>query len=322
MKKLLKISAIFMTFLTLILGIFLGRIMDQVVEEVGLEIYQQVTQLTVPSETKSITREYYKNYATDYDEFSQEYIIEEYSIKSSSNGHQIPLVYIHQGNHNQETAILIHGLGGTKYTTYPVARFFLNLGYNVMAYDQMNSGDNGRQLNSLGVLEAEDSLDLARHAQDQFSQDQEIVLWGTSYGSLTAAIALGKDQEGLIDYAVLDSPLDDPNYYIENEFEKAAASYHVPVEFLEFAGNKALDKYLGIQFSDMDGLSWIEKSKIPVLLIASTEDELTPYQMAENYLGILGNRGRLITVDSPHSSAYLRQPEAYQGWLAEFLDLD
>ena len=57
--------------------------------------------------------------------------------------HIIPADYITiDGDKNTDTIVMVHGLGGSRWTNYPIAAMFLENGYNVISYDQRSSGEN------------------------------------------------------------------------------------------------------------------------------------------------------------------------------------
>ena len=79
----------------------------------------------------------------DSEQFESSYDIKEISIESSLDGHDIPADYITvNGNKKAPTIIMIHGLGDDRKTYYPVANMLLKNGYNILSYDQRNSGEN------------------------------------------------------------------------------------------------------------------------------------------------------------------------------------
>lgn len=45
---------------------------------------------------------------------------------------------------------LVYGLGGNRYTNYPIEEMFLQKGYNVLTYDQRSSNENTAQYTTFG----------------------------------------------------------------------------------------------------------------------------------------------------------------------------
>lgn len=64
----------------------------------------------------------------DYDVFCNTYTIEHIDIVSTFDGHVIPADYIYalgkEENKDNSTVILVHGLGGNRYTNYPWQKCF------------------------------------------------------------------------------------------------------------------------------------------------------------------------------------------------------
>lgn len=69
---------------------------------------------------------------------------------------------------------------------------FLDLGYDTIAYDQRNSGENMAAYNTIGVLEAKDASAVIDHIKEKYP-DGKVILWGESMGALTSVIAAGEN---------------------------------------------------------------------------------------------------------------------------------
>lgn len=287
---------------------------------IGRLVYSQMSRLTDPQTTTQNTMEHLYQWGFDLKAFQSDYDYQTIAIDSTHSKYTIPTIYVSpDGETNRDTVIMIHGMGGTKEAYLPIGKLFLELGYNVVAYDQANSGESQAKVSSMGVLESYDALDVVEYVATQVSEDKRVILWGCSYGGLTAAIALGRD-DLKIDLAILDSPMSDGNFGVDNGLAEAAQETSIPAGFMKFAGGLWFKLLDGVTYRAMDATKWLEKSSVPVLIIHSPDDQVTPYYMAEDLMKVLGDRGRLVETSSVHGEAGFNQPEDYKQWLQEFLD--
>ena len=107
---------------------------------IGIQVFVGSTQLVTNEGTKGVNQVFLDAYNLDYKEFQERFKIEKIKIDSTFDQHIIPGDYIYSsksnGSKDHQTVILVHGLGGNRYTNYPVAEYFLENGYNVISFDQ------------------------------------------------------------------------------------------------------------------------------------------------------------------------------------------
>lgn len=83
-----------------------------------------------------------------------------------------------------QTVILVHGLGGNRYSNYPIAEFFLIKGYNIITYDQRSTNENTAKYTTFGYKEKYDLIDWVNYIDEQ-APGRKIGIWGASYGGAT-----------------------------------------------------------------------------------------------------------------------------------------
>lgn len=99
--------------------------------------------------SREVTNEKLISYKEDYDDFAEGKDSKEIKIKSSEDGHEIPAVFI-KNPQAKGICIMVHGMGGTKYSLYPQSQIFYDLGFSLLFYDQRNSGENLAPYNTYG----------------------------------------------------------------------------------------------------------------------------------------------------------------------------
>lgn len=305
LKKILIAILIIIILLTIGFSIFMGR-----------EVFKGFTNIMPAEETIKNAKTYQKY----FDAFAKDKVVEQLNIPSSKYDHQIPALFIKKPG-NKNIAVLVHGLGGTKTSIPHIMSIFLDLGYDVIAIDQRNSGDNKAPYNTFGVLESFDVLDAVKTAKTKIDDDGKIALWGESYGGATAAIAAGRDDSD-IDYLILESPVSDSNELLDPELKKIEKSQGIPFSYMKWTGNFYTKFKLHFTFSDINACAWIKDVSVPVLITNSDTDKVTKPHMAEDlYNAVSHNRKKLFTAKGfEHTEFPKKEEEEYKNLINEFLE--
>lgn len=290
---------------------------------IGIQVFQASTQLVTNDETKKVSDEFWIKYGINQENFYNTYKVEEITIPSSFEEHNIPADYIYavesENNKKHQTVILVHGLGGNRYSNYPLAEFFLEQGYNVVTYDQRSTNENTAQYTTFGYREKYDLIDWVNYVKQQ-APEQQIGIWGTSFGGATAGLALGyENMDEKVDFLILDSPVSSMEWMIEKEIK--AMNIGIPTNYMIWCGNIVNKLKLGFTYQDSDVPSAMKDVKTPVLIINSKSDSVTPYFMGKNIYDSISESNREIwTVkDSEHSEAWLDYNQEYRDKVNNFL---
>lgn len=303
--------------LGLIILVFIGVIGISIFT--GKAVFDGYSNVVKREETIKNSQEFKK----DYEDLAKDYDLEKFEIEDKDLDHNIPAILVKKEG-NKDIAVLVHGMGGTKETVSPIMKIFLDLGYDVIAYDQRNSGENMADYNTSGLLESEDTravIDYISPFYKDRNKNGKLILWGESYGGLTSVIAAGKDETN-IDYLILESPVSNGFDMIEGVMKDISNKQGIPLEFMIKTGDLYSKAKLGISFSDMDGRDYIKNIKIPVLITHSKIDKLTPPYMAEDlYKAKADDKKELITVDGyKHASYPYKDRQGYKKIVKDFLE--
>ena len=317
MKKIAKVilTVIVVVFIVLFIGLS---------SFIGLQVFAGSTQLVTNEETKEVFNAFWEQHGMDYDSFCDTYRVEQVEITSSFDEHNIPADYIYavesQNSRDRQTVILVHGLGGNRYSNYPLAELFLEEGYNVITYDQRSSNENTAKYTTFGYWEKYDLLDWVNYVLEQ-APGQEVGIWGASYGGATAGLALGYDgMDDKVDFLILDSPVSSMEWMVEQEMINMDVG--IPVSYMTWCGNLVNKLKLGFTYQDADVAKAMKEVKTPVLIINSKRDSLTPYFMGkEIYDAIPGDNKEIWTVDdSEHCEMWVDHNEEYRDKVESFLE--
>lgn len=293
---------------------------------IGNQVFMGSTQLVTCEDTAGVKDSFWKTYDMDYDHFCNTYKIDKVEITSSFDGHIIPADYIYasgsEGDMNNPTVILVHGLGGNRYTNYPLAEMFLQKGYNVLTYDQRSSNENTAQYTTFGYFEKYDLIDYINYIYAK-APEQILGIWGTSFGGATAGLAMENNKiEEKIDFLILDCPVSNMKWMVEEEMRKMDIG--LPISYMTTCGNIVNKLKLGFYYEDANVCDAITNIKIPVLIINSKADSLTPQFMGQEiYDAITCDENKLIwTVeDSEHTEIWLDYNSIYKDKVEELLNM-
>lgn len=284
---------------------------------IGSQTFNGLTN-TVPREE---TLENAKSYMSKYNDFVKDKEVSEIKIKSSKFEYEIPAIFI-KNPKESDLALMVHGMGGTKYSMYQQGEALYDLGFSLLIYDQRNSGDNRCEYSTFGVLESYDCLDALSYAKKNINENGKILLYGESYGGATALIAASRDDSS-IDYLVLDCPVADSNEFVDEVFKNIERKEGLPAWIMRFTGNIFLKVRLGFSLDDIDASKWAKDSNIqsPILIINSDADTVTPYHMGEEiYKAIYNDKTELYTTKGyDHLKFSETNPEELKKVIKDFI---
>lgn len=286
---------------------------------IGLQVFEGSTQLVTPEDTSEVSDGFWKTYNMTPDELKNNYQITDIKIASTFDGHTIPGEYISSGIDHSQLVILIHGLGGNRYTNYPLAKYFLEKGSDVITFDQRSSNENTAERTTYGVWEKYDVIDLINYARELYP-DIRIGLWGTSFGGATAIqAAVYNNTQDTLDFIILDCPLGNAEYMITQELEKMNTG--IPTDYMLWLGDIITNQKLGFSFADANAIEKAKDIHIPTLVINSEADELTPYFMGKDiYENISSEKKSVFTVtDSKHACIWEDHTDEYKSRMDDFL---
>lgn len=286
----------------------------------GGQIVAGSTQLVTNEATKNVHEDFWVQYGFNYDAFYQTYTIEKINLTSSFDDHTIPADFIYSEDKNHDVVIMAHGLGGNRYTNYPIAEFFLENGYNVITYDQRSSGENTAEKTTFGYLEKYDIIDCINYAKE-FTQGKNIGVWGESFGGATAvqAVAYENVQEDTA-FLILDCPVSSMEWMVAEEMK--GMDIGIPLDYMMWCGNMVNKIELGFSYKEADSGEIAKKIHIPTLVINSEADQLTPYFMGKDiYDSLASTKKELWTVtDSKHVGMWIEYNEEYRNKVLGFIE--
>lgn len=257
------------------------------------------------------------------EEAYQDYSATVVQLTSDYDGHMIPADYVLANNiEDNDTIIFIHGASENRRNFNDVCKIYLELGYNILAYDQRSSGENEAPFCTFGYLEQYDLRQYIEYIESKISPDKKIILYARSQGGVTACRVLGSDfGNEKIDGAILDCPLSSMRqivepycvYYID---EKDVDEYFA-------CGDKVLSYFVdGFTMAESEMTNYIKKTMVPTLVLTSKGDTVVDMNMPISiYDAIPGTNKQLYVSETAyHCWINVMEPEIYNKTITDFLD--
>lgn len=290
---------------------------------IGEQVFKSTSQLVTNEETTGVGDSFWETYNLDYEEMLRQYRVEKIEVPSTLDGHTIPGDYLYAvdaANKNHDTVILVHGMGGNRYSNYPLAAYFLEQGYNVITYDQRSSGENTAPYTTFGYWEKYDVIDLVQQTAAE-APDKHIGLWGTSMGGATVGLALlDSTVNESVDFAILDCPVSSMEAMLTAEMERMDTG--IPIGYMLFCGNVVNNLKLHFSYQDADVPAAVAHTEVPVFIINSEADTLTPDFMGDDiYRAVAHSNKQIWTVpDSEHTEVWLDYNDEYRRRMSGFIE--
>lgn len=215
--------------------------------------------------------------------------------------------------------IFHHGFTSKAMDNMTHAKYFHDMGYEVMLLDLRAHGQSEGRYVGFGVLDRYDTEEWLKWCIDRFGPDMKYVLHGTSMGATTVLMALGLPfvQEH-VNAVIADCAFTSAEEIFAHVMKK---NYHVPsFPFMEIGG--VYSQFLaGYKFDDYSTVEALRDNKVPVLFIHGGKDKFVPTWMTDkNYKAATCKKRLLIVDEGGHGSSLFEDQETYERTEKEFLE--
>jgi hypothetical protein len=197
-------------------------------------------------------------------------------------------------NTKGKTILFCHGNYGNITNRNYMIKFAKNNNLNLILFDYFGYGKSQGIPSTHRILK---NADTVLEWTLQKVKDTDLIIWGESLGGSTAAYIASKNTcKKLILFATFSS-LDDLCFGPE----KIKKWYHKPMKiFFEYIINLLPTK------------NWVKETKCETMIFHSSEDELIPYDLAEQLQSIDESRIKLISIKGGHSSPKVTKENIYE----------
>lgn len=219
---------------------------------------------------------------------------------------------------SNKTVIIAHGYRQNRLphgeNSFPLIKYLLNQGYNVLTFDFRNSGESEGKVTTVGIYEKDDLLGAIKHAKKLGSK--QIVLLGFSMGASTSIVAASESED--VDAVIADSPFSDLEEYLDANLSVWSNLPSFPFNQTTYLSMKILEGINPKEFSPRAVIKDIAPR--PVFLIHSKDDTMIPVKNSYELLNAGGNNVKLWeTKDVDHIESYPKLTDEYLKKLGEFL---
>jgi hypothetical protein len=199
----------------------------------------------------------------------------------------------HQGT--SRTLLFFHGNAGNISHRRDSVMIFHRLGLNILIFDYRGYGQSQGRLSEAGLyLDARAAWNYLR--QEKGLGREQIILFGRSLGGVVAAeLAAEVKPAGLI---------------LESTFSSA--------KDMARAVFPIWSRVVPLRF-EFNTVESIGRLQAPLLVIHSTEDEITPFQLGEKVYRAAAQPKTLLRIHGDHNAGFILSQPAYEEALGEFL---
>lgn len=220
----------------------------------------------------------------------------------------------------RKLVVLTHGYGSSKseYTDY--IRLFQSFGFEVVVFDNRNSGESGGRTTTCGVRESRDLNLVFEHFYKSGDKPLVAGVFGRSMGASTALLWAGSG--GRSDFIVADCPFSDfyeqAAYRLERDYAAIPSLLGKPLlavtdRFIHWRG--------GFSMHDAAPKRVVSGVRQPVLYFVTREDHYVPPTMTAELHDLTRAPKHLSRfVEGGHGAAFSRHPVEYRQALKQFLD--
>ncbi|HBV87209.1 MAG TPA: alpha/beta hydrolase [Desulfosporosinus sp.] len=283
---------------------------------IGNLYYQKVSKLTINPETTGL--EYYKS-SFNYERFTQ---LESYNVSlKSSFGYQLSGTYIFNPTPTNNTVILVHGIASDRWQAMKFSDMYLDMGFNVLAYDSRKHGSSGGNDITLGYFEKIDLDNIVKWVK-WVNPKAIIGVHGESLGAITALLQAELDQRKKnVNFYVVDCPYSDLRELLNIKLTGDLRPRFQPYgEFILFYANIVALRKSNFSLHAVSPITVIGDIKTPIMFIHGSNDTFIPASMSlELYLRNKGPKSIYISPGAEHAMSYLTNKQEYTAKVKQFL---
>ena len=238
---------------------------------------------------------------------------------TAEDGNTVPATFYDMGS--DKCVILVHGAGGDRVSTRPLAEGYLKRGYDVIAIDQRGCGANPDERVTFGILEAADVKAMVKYAREDLG-NKEVLVHGQSMGAQTTAIYASNVIPGTseaADAVICDSPVPGMELILKEMFGDGDTDSFM-AKYLTGTSKYYMDLVYKIDYDDADTIRVVENDLLPTMIICSDKDEVClPDQVAAVYENVACEQKQIVHFDSAHIEGIIDDPEGYMNSVEGFL---
>ena len=219
---------------------------------------------------------------------------------------------------DQNTVVLVHGLGGDHVSTFLHSIMYLEEGWQVVTYDQRGTKNSKDEKVSFGYFESLDLKALISELRKDV-QTSKVIVHGFSMGAATTGLYASTDHGNEnLDGIILDSAFQS----MESTFKSYWKHMEIPIPgaFAVWSGDIFLNRDYKMSFEDVDVKKALSDCIVPVLIIQCKEDDIVDLQEGQAlYDAADSDYKKLWIVNAEHIEGYVKHPLEYHDKVFDFI---
>lgn len=213
------------------------------------------------------------------------------------------------------TVVMFHGYGGQKDGLMADARFFHDLGLNLVMVDFRGSGGSDGNITTIGVIEAHDVIAATAWATRRYPEGP-MILFGVSMGA-AAVLRAVKHHDLRTQAVIMHCPFDRLLTTVAHRFEELGAPPFPSAHLLTFWGGRQLG-FNGFRHNPADDAAALTSPTL--LLHASCDPRVSVAEVRRVYDAIRGPKQLHIFEGLIHESYIQARPDEYRRVVSEWIE--
>ena len=229
---------------------------------------------------------------------------------NSFDGLKLSALYVKNEAYTNKIVIFSHGYSATAASMVLYAPTYYELGYDIISVDNRAHGESEGNVIGMGNFDSDDMMRWINKAIELKGSECKIVLHGVSMGATIMCSVSDKGIDKNVKAIISDCAYDNA----ENIYTHLLKSeYNLPkfpiINTLELVCRLRGKYYL----NDVDVISNVSNSKIPILFIHGSEDTFVPLNMLENLYNATpeDKRDILIIKGGSHAASIIVNKDEY-----------
>jgi fermentation-respiration switch protein FrsA (DUF1100 family) len=241
-------------------------------------------------------------------------------LVTASSGGVIPaaITYIKNAETTENTVILVHGIGGDRWSMMTYGDLYLDKGFNILIYDTRNHAQSGGGDVSYGYYEKDDLNSVVQYVK-KLNPNGIIGIEGVSMGAATTVLYADKYSANKdVSFYVADCPYSDLYSLFKVRLQE---DYHLPNLMLIQYASLVSKIRSGFFFGQVSPIIGIDKVTAPMLIIHGKADTYVPTDMGVDLYNKKNDNKQLFLVENAaHAKSINVDRQGYKDNLYKFID--
>ncbi len=235
----------------------------------------------------------------------------------SDDGLKLHATWFPQGN-QKKIVICFHGYTSQGMKDYiGLSGYYLKQGYSMLLVDERAHGESEGRHIGFGCLDRRDALRWINMSIEEFGEDVQILLHGTSMGGATVLMTSGLDLPEQVKGIISDCAFTSPKEVFTHVLRKMIHLPSFPIMQISDLMNR---KFAGYALDECNAAREVQKAKVPILFIHGSADTFVPCRMCDEiYENCSSEKQKLIIEGAAHAESYYKDTEAYENALNKFI---